>query len=102
MVWIEAFAVSGPVSRMSLCCISVFTTVISDFSHCSASGTTPGIRLELRILGAERQDLELAFGNERHAQIIERHDLLDMVGMLLAKSIEMSPPSECPTMVTLA
>ena len=31
------------------------------------------------------QDPELAFGQERHAQIIQRHDLLDLVGMLLGE-----------------
>ena len=44
-----------------------------------------GIGLELRILGAEREDLELAVGQERHAQIVERHDLLDLVGILLGE-----------------
>ena len=43
------------------------------------------VRLEMRILGAERQDLELAVGQERHAQIIQRHDLLDLVGILLGE-----------------
>src|SRR5207248_3776143 len=44
-----------------------------------------GIGLEYRILGAERQDLDRAVGNERHAQIVERHDLLDQIGMQLGE-----------------
>ena len=44
-----------------------------------------GVRLEMRILGTERQDLELAIGQERHAQIVQRHDLLDLVGILLGE-----------------
>jgi pimeloyl-ACP methyl ester carboxylesterase len=43
------------------------------------------VRLELVILGAERQDLELAFGQEGHAQIVQRHDLLHLVRMLLGE-----------------
>src|SRR5581483_4486520 len=40
-----------------------------------------GIGLELGILGTEGQDLKLAAGDEGHAQIVERHDLLDAVGI---------------------
>ena len=43
------------------------------------------ISLELRIFRAKRENLELAIGQERHAQIIQRHDLLDLVGILLGK-----------------
>ena len=85
MHWIEFFAVSGPVSRMSLCWKPVSTTVMPAFSHSSASGTTPGSGLNCGILGAERQDLELAVGQERHAQIVQRHDLLDLVRILLGE-----------------
>ena len=48
-------------------------------------GNDAGIGLETGILGAERQDLELAVGHERHAQIVQRHDLLDLVGILLGE-----------------
>ena len=43
------------------------------------------VRLEMRIFGTERQDLELALGQERHAQIVQRHDLLDFVRKLLGE-----------------
>src|SRR5207247_3456397 len=34
------------------------------------------ISFELRVFGAERQDLELSLGQERNAEIVQRHDLL--------------------------
>jgi hypothetical protein len=81
--WIEAFASSGPVSRMSLCWNGVRTTVIPAFSQISSSGTTPGSALKTGVLRAEREYLEAAVGHERHAQIVERHNLLDLIGIEL-------------------
>src|SRR3984893_13697145 len=45
----------------------------------------PGVSLEDRVLRTEGQDLEPAVGDERHAQVIERHDLLDLFGILLGE-----------------
>src|ERR1035437_10334466 len=45
----------------------------------------PWIGLELRILRTERQDLESAVSHKRHAQVIERHDLFDMIGIHLSE-----------------
>src|SRR5258708_1464596 len=48
-------------------------------------GNDTGIGLEHRILRTERQDLESAVGHERHTQVVQRHDLLDMVGVHLGE-----------------
>src|ERR1700721_660796 len=45
----------------------------------------PGVSLEDRVLRTEGEDLESAVGDERHAQVIERHDLLDLFGILLGE-----------------
>ena len=44
-----------------------------------------GIGLEDGVLGAERKDLEPAVGHKRHAQIVEGHDLLDLIGIQLGE-----------------
>src|SRR6516162_2691137 len=44
-----------------------------------------GVGLELRVLRAETQDLELARGDEGDAQIVERHDLLDLIRVLFGE-----------------
>ncbi len=44
-----------------------------------------GIGHEIRILRPERKDLELRLGEERHAQVIQRHHALDHLRMLFRK-----------------
>ena len=44
-----------------------------------------GIGLEDGILRAEREDLEFTLGHERHAQIVERHELLHLIGIHLGE-----------------
>ncbi len=48
-------------------------------------GNDTGICLEHRILRTERQDLEFALRHKRHAQIVERHHLLDLIGVHLGE-----------------
>ena len=102
MVWIDDLAASGPVSRMSLCWKPVFTTVMPDFSHCSSSGTTPGSGLN--CVSLERNDRILNLPSVRNGtrRLSSVTTFLISSGYSLAKYIEMSPPIECPTMVTLS
>src|SRR5450631_2093179 len=44
-----------------------------------------GISLEPRIPRTKGQDFESAVGHKRHAQVIERHNLFDMIGIHLGE-----------------
>src|SRR6266702_683125 len=102
MPWIEFLASSGPVSRMSLCWKSVFTTWMPAFSHSSSVGITPGSVLNCGSL--ERNDRILNFpavtkGTRRLSSVTT---FLISSGYCLAKYMVMSPPMEWPTIVTLS
>jgi hypothetical protein len=44
-------------------------------------GNDAGVGLERRVLRPERKNLDLAVGNERHPQVVGRHDLLHQFRM---------------------
>src|SRR6266478_1108947 len=48
-------------------------------------GNHTWIGLEHRVLGTEGQYLEFTVGHKRHAQIVERDDLLDLIGIHLGE-----------------
>src|SRR2546430_6882563 len=99
MDWMEDFAFSDPVSRMSLCWKLVFTTVIPAFLQISELGTTPGSALNCGSFERNERILNLPDVMKGTRRLSMVTTFLISSGYCLAKYIVMSPPMECPTMV---
>src|SRR5207237_2398221 len=99
MSWIDDFALSGPVSRMSLCWKPVCTTVIPAFSHSAGSGTTPGSALNCGSFERNDRILNLPSVMNGTRRLSRVTTFLTSSGYCLAKYMVMSPPIECPTTV---
>src|SRR6185437_9637816 len=96
---IEAFASSGPVSRMSLCWNAVWMIVMPDFLQISLLGMTPGSVLNTGSFERNDNILNLPSVMNGTRRLSSVTTLAIFSGYSLAKYSATSAPMECPTMV---